>query len=65
MRGSIEDLAAVLVQQGVSSDKLLLGDWRPDADLLSAAEQNELSQAMTAQQSVAKPARDTGIGADR
>jgi hypothetical protein len=47
MRGSIEDLAAALVQAGVAADNLLLGDWRQGAELLSSSEQNKLRFAMT------------------
>jgi hypothetical protein len=58
MRGSIEDLAAALVQAGVTPDKLLLGDWRDDAELLSLSEQHELRAAMTVGRDVAEQAFD-------
>ncbi len=48
MRGSVEDLAAALVQVGITSDSLLLGDWREDTELLSKSEQNALCRAMAA-----------------
>lgn len=46
MRGSISDLAAALVEAGIATEHLLLGDWREDAELLDASEQNELCIAM-------------------
>jgi hypothetical protein len=49
-RGSVEDLAAALVQAGITADNLLLGDWREDAELLSSVEQTKLRVAMTAEQ---------------
>jgi hypothetical protein len=48
MRGSIDDLAAALTQAGLTVDDLLLGDWCPDAELLTSAEQLELRQGMLA-----------------
>jgi hypothetical protein len=50
MRGSIEDLAAALVREGLTSDNVLLGDWREDTALLSSSEQKALSQAMVVHQ---------------
>jgi hypothetical protein len=43
MRGSVGDLADALIQEGIMSENLLLGDWREDAELLSSSEQNDLS----------------------
>ncbi|NNM56487.1 hypothetical protein [Acidocella sp.] len=53
MRGTVEDLAAALFQAGLTADDLLLGDWREDAELLTAVEQTELRQAMTSGQAAA------------
>jgi hypothetical protein len=55
MRGSLGDLATALAHEGVTSDDLLLGDWREDAELLSSSEQNELFQAMAAQCGQSEP----------
>lgn len=54
MRGSVEDLAAALVQEGITPDELLLGDWREDAELLSPSEQHELRGLMAFGQDVVK-----------
>ena len=43
-RGSVEALAAALVQAGITADDLLLGDWRHDAELLSSVEQGKLGK---------------------
>ena len=53
MRGSVEDLAAALVEKGITTDNLLLGDWRQDAELLSSSEQKAFCQAMAARQVLA------------
>ena len=60
MRGSVEDLAAVLVQKGITTDNLLLGDWRQDAGLLSSSEQKALRQAMAARRNVSTTLRHPG-----
>ena len=46
-RGSVEALAAALVQAGISADSLLMGDWRQEAELLNSSEQDKLRVAMT------------------
>jgi hypothetical protein len=56
MRGSVGDLATALVQAGVTPDKLLLGDWRDDAELLSSSEQRELRAAMRGGQDLVEQA---------
>lgn len=56
MRGSVEDLAAALVQAGITLDELLLGDWREDAELLSPSEQHELCGLMAVGQDVVEQA---------
>lgn len=47
MRGSVEDLAAVLMKEGITLDNLLFDESRQDAELLDAVEQTELRMAMT------------------
>lgn len=49
MRGSVEDMAAVLMKEGISVGNLMLGGWHQDAELLDTAEQAELRVAMTAE----------------
>ncbi|MGE4483237.1 hypothetical protein [Acidocella sp.] len=56
MRGSVQDLAAALVQAGITPDELLLGDWREDAELLSPSEQRELCGLMAVGQDVVEQA---------
>jgi hypothetical protein len=62
-RGSIEDLAIALVQQGITADQLLLGDWREGAELLNSSEQKELRRAMAVMQGIPGPAAGLNVSA--
>lgn len=47
MRDSVEDLATVLMKEGITLDNLLFDEWRQDVELLDTVEQTELRMAMT------------------
>lgn len=57
-RGSVEDLAGALVETGIATGDLLLGDCREGAELLSASEQDQLRAGMTIRPDVVVAASD-------